>query len=169
MDDEELALSNSTPVYRFAPAAPKTPADSTDTEEPATLDAAAVAYVDNVIESHAVAMFALEWCEFCWSVRKLFARLDIDFESADLDSVKFQKDDLGGKIRAVLKDRVGSPTIPQIWIDGEHIGGCTELFDAMREGRMQTLLDTAGAEYERDIDLDPYSLLPTWVHPRRSA
>lgn len=169
MDDEELALSNSTPGYRFALAAAKAPAESTETELPPELDLVAEAYVDDIIESHPVAMFALEWCEFCWSVRKLFAKLDIDFESADLDSVKFQQDDLGGKIRAVLKERVGSPTIPQIWISGEHIGGCTELFDAMRDGRMQTLLDTAGVEYNRSIDIDPYSLLPTWVHPRRSA
>ena len=169
MDDEELALSNSTGGYRFAPPAPKAPDEVMQTEPVPELDTAAVAYVDDMIASHPVAMFALEWCEFCWSVRKLFARLDIDYESADLDSVRFQNDDLGGKIRAVLKDRVGSPTIPQIWICGEHIGGCTELFDAMREGRMQAMLDDAAVEFARDVDIDPYSLLPTWVHPRRSA
>jgi len=23
--------------------------------------------------------------------------------------------------------------------------------------------------HDRDVDLDPYSLLPKWVHPRKSA
>ena len=54
--------------------------------------------------------------------------------------------DLGGRIRAVLRERTGSPTIPQIFIGGNHVGGCTDLFDAMADGSMQTLLDAAGVD-----------------------
>ena len=56
--------------------------------------------------------------------------LGIEYRSIDLDSVAYQADDRGGKIRAVLAERTGAPTIPQIFIGGEHVGGCTELFDA---------------------------------------
>ena len=114
-------------------------------------------------------MFALEWCEFCWAVRKLFARLGIAFRIVDIDSVGFQRDDLGTKIRAVLKERTGAPTIPQIWIGGTHVGGAMDLFDAMRAGRMQQLLAQAGIEYDRDADLDPGDFLPRWLHPRKAA
>jgi cysteine synthase A len=69
----------------------------------------------------------------------------------------------------VLKERTGSPTIPQIFIGGQLVGGCTELFDAMRSGAMQQMLDAAGVAWERGVDLDPYSLLPKWVHPRKAA
>ena len=169
MNGEELELSNSTPGYRFAPAAPKPTEPESEDEAPVELDPAAVAFVDNAIAEHPVLLFALEWCEFCWSVRKLFARLGVDYRSVDLDSVEYQDDDLGGKIRADLKQRIGSPTIPQIWIGGTYIGGCTELFDAMREGRMQALFEEAGVEFDRDLDLDPYSLLPGWLHPRKRA
>ena len=44
---------------------------------------------------------------------------------------------MGTRIRPLLKARTGSPTIPQIWIAGTHVGGATDLFDAMRDGRMQ--------------------------------
>jgi cysteine synthase A len=44
-----------------------------------------------------------------------------------------------------------------------------DLFDAMREGSMQKRLATAGVACDRPADLDPYSLLPKWMHPRRSA
>lgn len=167
MDDDEVALSRSTPGYRFDVATGPAPAESAPAPQP--LDAAAVDFVDRTIGENRVALFALEWCEFCWSVRKLLTRLGIEYESVDLDSVAFQKDELGGKIRAVLADRIGSPTIPQIYIGGQHVGGCTELFDAMREGAMQQLLDDCGATYDRSIDVDPYELLPKWVHPRKSA
>ena len=167
MNDEEAALSRSTPGYRFDGAPTAMPQESAT--EPADADPEAERFVDDAIREHRVTMFALEWCEFCWSVRKLFARLGIEYESVDLDSVAYQEDGLGGRIRAVLRQRIGSPTIPQIWIGGQHVGGCTELFDAMREGTMQKLLDECGADYERSATIDPYDLLPKWVHPRRSA
>ena len=52
-------------------------------------------------------------------VRKLFARLGIAYRSVDLDSVAFQADDLGGKIRAVLAARTGAQTMPQVFIGGD--------------------------------------------------
>ena len=113
-----------------------------------------------------VVLFALEWCEFCWSVRKLFKKLEINYRSVDLDSVEYQADQRGRKIRDVLEQRTGMATIPQIFIGGEHVGGCTDLFDAWKEGRAQVMLDQAGVSYARDIMLDPYGFLPEWLHPR---
>jgi len=170
MDDEELAISRSTRGYRFdAPARPAVPAAPQQPEPVARLDAHAESLVNDVVRDHPVVMFALEWCEFCWAVRKLFARLGIAYQSVDLDSVAYQRDDLGVKIRAVLKNRIGAPTIPQIFIGGQHIGGCTDLFDAMRAGTLQQRLEVAGVAFDRAVELDPYSLLPKWMHPRKAA
>ena len=62
---------------------------------------------------------------------------------------------MGTKMRAVLKERTGSPTIPQIYIGGSHVGGATDLFDAMRAGRMHKLLDAAGVAHDRGADARP--------------
>jgi len=173
MDKLELALSNSTPGYRFetpscALSAQRAPAE-TPTDASLVLDADAEAFVEDIIAENRVVMFALEWCEFSWSVRKLFARLAIAYESVDLDAARFQRNAIGGKIRAVLEARLGSPTIPQIFIGGTHVGGCTELFDAMRAGDMQRSLEACGASYDKDVRIDPYELLPGWMQPRLSA
>jgi cysteine synthase A len=167
MNGAELELSRSTPGYRFdTPAAPV----AIRQPEPApALDASAETLVTEAVRDHAVVMFALEWCEFCWAVRKLFGRLGISHHSVDIDSAAFQPGDMGTKIRAVLKQRTGAPTIPQIYIGGTLVGGCTELFDAMRDGRMRKLLDGAGVEHDRGADIDPYDLLPKWLHPRKIA
>jgi cysteine synthase A len=174
MNEEELALSRSTPNYRFdAPPPPPAPTESdsapTAADAAPELDPAAERFVAEVTATEPVVLFALEWCEFCWSVRKLFAKLGIEYRSVDLDSVEYQQDDRGGKIRAVLAERTGAVTIPQIYIGGEHIGGCTELFDACRDGSMQRRLAAAGVEYAAESELDPYTLLPNWLHPRRRA
>ena len=134
-----------------------------------TLDADAARFVTQVIGDEPVVMFALEWCEFCWSVRKLFARAGIAYRSIDLDSVEYQKGDLGGRIRAVLANRTGAKTIPQIFIGGEHIGGCTDILDAWRDGSLRRRLNELKIAYDIDADLDPYSLLPKWLQPRKQA
>jgi cysteine synthase A len=170
MDAEELALSRSTPSGRFDAPAPPPRTAAAAPAEPRT-DAAAEAVVDAAIADPAqpVVMFALEWCEFCWSVRKLFAALGIPYRAVDLDAVAYQADDLGGRVRAVLARRTGAATIPQIFVAGRHLGGCTDVFDAYRGGQLQTALQAAGVPCDASVRLDPYSLLPAWLHPRRSA
>jgi cysteine synthase len=113
-----------------------------------------------------VVMFALEWCEFCWSVRKLFKEYDIPYRTINLDSTDYQKDDLGGKIRGVLSAKTGCTTIPQIFIAGQFIGGCTELFDAIKSGQVHQMLAGADVSYATHINVEPTSFLPTWLHPR---
>ena len=170
MNPAELELSRSTPGYRFdaAPAPAAAPLRQAE-PAPTTLDADAESLVTQAVRDHGVVMFALEWCEFCWAARKLFARLGIQYHSVDIDSVAFQRGDMGTKIRAVLKARTGAPTIPQIYVGGTHVGGCTELFDTMRDGRLRKMLDSAGIAHDRGADIDPYSLLPKWLHPRKTA
>jgi cysteine synthase len=167
MTPEEMALSRSTPLCRFDAPPPALPAAAP--EKPVTIDADAARFVTKVVNEEPVVMFALEWCEFCWTVRKLFARAGVAYRSVDLDSVEYQKGDLGGRIRAVLANRTGAKTIPQIFIGGEHIGGCTDVLDAWRDGSLRRRLNELKVSYDIDADLDPYSLLPKWLQPRKQA
>jgi cysteine synthase A len=165
MSNEELELSRSTPGYRFD--MPSAPSASSPAEAPN--DADAQRFVEQVIRDEPVVLFALEWCEFCWSVRRLFARAGIEYRSVDLDSVEYQRNDLGTRVRGVLSNATGSPTIPQIFVGGEHIGGCTELFDAWRDGTLQRRLADCRIPYDTRIEIDPQTLLPKWLQPRKSA
>jgi len=168
MTDEETALSQSTPNYRFDAPAPA-PAGGPKTPEPAVAATrAAEAFVAETLadRSRPVVLFALEWCEFCWSVRQMFAHYGIDYRAVDLDSVPYQKDDWGGQIRNALRARTNVATIPQIFVGGEFIGGATDSFEAWRAGRLQELLDRHGVAFDRDSEADPYGFLPTWLHKR---
>ena len=81
-------------------------------------------------------------------------------------SVEYQKNNKGGKIRAALRERTTSKTIPQIFIGGQYIGGATELFDAAKDGSMQKLLEENTVNYNMKVQDDPYSFLPAWLHKR---
>jgi cysteine synthase A len=171
MTSDEITLSDSTPSCRFEIAAPAVVASEARVPRTASreLDRNAVTFVDEVVGDEPVVMFALEWCEFSWSVRKLFQAMDVEYRGIDLDSVDYQAGDFGGEIRRVLHERLGSPTIPQIFVGGQHLGGATDVLEAARTGRMQALLEAAGASFDDLGYLDPYDLLPQWVQPRKSA
>ncbi|MEO7251896.1 MAG: glutaredoxin domain-containing protein [Arenimonas sp.] len=182
MSVDELAISRSTSGYRFdaptptpivtpaptlaVPATPVVAPEAAAVEEPVSAEVSD--FVSRVIADaeQPLVMFALEWCEFCWSLRKLFAQCAIPYRSVDLDSTAFQRDDRGGQIRAVLRARTGSKTIPQVFVGGEFIGGCTDTLDAFKDGRLQGLLRSHGVSFDESVVVDPYALLPGWLHPR---
>ena len=167
MSPEEIEISRSTPGFRFDVQAPTPKAPEVAVVEP-TASPEIEDFVAHVIADaeQPVVLFALEWCEFCWSLRKLFAKVKIPYRSIDLDSTAYQRDDRGGQIRAALRTRTGSKTIPQVFIGGELVGGCTETLDAFKQGRLQQLLAASSVSFDAETRVDAYSLLPTWLQPR---
>lgn len=166
MTEEELEIARSTPGFRFDVASPAPTAPDATAAATTVADEGAIAFVAATIRDPAqpVVLFALEWCEFCWSLRRLFQRVHVPFRSIDLDAVEYQQDDRGGRIRAALAAQTAMTTIPQLFVGGEFIGGCSETFDAWRTGRLQSLLDASGVDFDRSAEIDPHSFLPAWLH-----
>jgi cysteine synthase A len=165
MTDEEIEISRSTPNYRFD--APPAAAANASAEAPVASEKARAFVADALADrDNSVVMFALEWCEFCWSVRKLFKAYGIPYRSIDLDTAEFQQDDWGGEIRAALLEKTSSGTVPQIFVGGEYVGGCTETLDAFGEGSFQQRLSRHGVAFEHELKMDPYKFFPAWLHPR---
>jgi cysteine synthase A len=168
MDGDEIGLSDSTPNFRFA--APPSPLPVMEVEEQEAViteitQQMLMQFIEN--RKRPVVMFALEWCEFCWSVRKLFKKLSIPFHSVDLDSAAYQSCGLGAKLKATLVAHTGCSVLPQIFIAGEYIGSCIELFDAVNSRSLYRKLDRNGIAYNKVLDIDPYTLLPGWLHSAR--
>jgi cysteine synthase len=160
MTDEETAIAASTPRFRFD----SRPAASAPATAPIPVaPAAAMRHVAEILADpeDPVVMFALEWCEFCWSVRKLFAAAGVSYRSVDLDTATYRKDDFGGDVRAALAAMTGAATIPQVFVGGKHIGGATETFAAFDSGEMSRMIGMPSRPVGRAADF-----LPAWLHPR---
>jgi cysteine synthase A len=164
MDEVERAISNSTRFGRFGLKVPNP--TSVSNGEPASERARA--FVSEAIADHAqpVVVFALEWCEFCWSVRRFLKDLGVPFRSVDLDAVAMQNNGLGSEIRKDLRERTGEPTIPQIFIGGAHIGGAVDILTQHDRGRLNSLLREVGIVPTGDTDLVAKSYLPKWLAAR---
>jgi cysteine synthase len=166
MNGEETEISRSTPGCRFD--APKAAAPSAPVPIPEPTSEASD-FVDAAINDPdmPVVIFALEWCEFCWAVRKLFRAIGLSYRSVDLDSAAFQ----GGQafsteVRKALHKVTGTPTIPQIFVGGHLIGGATDVLAAFNSGALGEALTGTGVSFDPASVTDATSFLPQWVQKR---
>ena len=167
MTEEEMEISRSTPGYRFDKKMPPPPKPEVKAAPPALTPEAEAFFQEATGDpDNPVVLFALEWCEFCWAIRKLFSHLGIPYRPIDLDSVAYQENDWGGQIRAVLAEHAGAPTIPQIYVGGTHLGGATDTFEAYKSGELEKHLDAVNIGIGDLGGKDPYELLPNWLHRR---
>lgn len=79
-----------------------------------------------------VEMYLKTTCPYCIRAGELLRAKGITPTTYNLDS--------GGPKRAEMIERSGRMTVPQIFIDGRHIGGCDDLFALERDGRLEPLL-----------------------------
>jgi len=81
-------------------------------------------------------MYTTAFCPFCLRAKALLKDKGVAFEEIDVmfDPAR----------RAEMVERSGGGrTVPQIFIDGEPIGGFDELYDLERQGRLNDLLGIA--------------------------
>ncbi|KAG9229050.1 putative glutaredoxin [Amylocarpus encephaloides] len=99
---------------------------------------AAKTKAQNIIEENPVAVFAKSYCPYCKATRSLLDEMGAKYYAIDLDQV-----DDGSDIQAALKEINGQTSVPNIYINKQHIGGNSDL--QARKGELKNLLTDAGA------------------------
>jgi len=167
MDEAEMEISRSTPGARFDAPVPAAPVAGSAPQPPAA-SAQALAHIDAIIfdSSEPLVVFALEWCEFCWSAFKLLDALGLSYCRVDLDGPDYLDAAWAADVRRALAETCGAPTVPQVYLGGAYLGGATELFDAWNSGALSTMLGDAGLGHSDPSLDDAYSLLPKWLQKR---
>ncbi|HKM26232.1 MAG TPA: glutaredoxin 3 [Thiopseudomonas sp.] len=79
-----------------------------------------------------VIIYSSDWCPFCTRAKTLLSNKGVKFEEIRVDG----KPD----VRAQMAEKAGRTSVPQIWIDELHVGGCDELFALERGGKLDALL-----------------------------
>jgi glutaredoxin 3 len=82
-----------------------------------------------------ITVYTTEPCSYCRQAKALLAKRGLDY-----DEINLAKDSDG---RTELAARTGMMTFPQIVIDGQLVGGFTELYAADQSGRLSELLAAA--------------------------
>ena len=76
-------------------------------------------------------------CPFCDRAKALLKSKNHAFEEYD---VKADAD----RLAEMLERSGGRRTIPQIFINGTHVGGCDDLYELHAKGKLDELVNNAG-------------------------
>lgn len=80
-----------------------------------------------------VKIFSSDYCPYCHRAKALLqARGVTDWEEVVVDG---QPD-----VRAAMATQVGRTSVPQIFINGQHVGGCDDLHALDAQGALQAML-----------------------------
>lgn len=72
-------------------------------------------------------------CPYCTRAKALLTAKGVAFEEHDIS--------MGGPLRAEMLERAGGRnTVPQVFIDGHHVGGSDDLAALDRAGKLDPLL-----------------------------
>lgn len=75
-------------------------------------------------------------CPYCHRAKKLLEAKGASFTEIDVMT--------DGRRRAEMRERAGGRTsVPQIFINGKHVGGCDDLYALDRQGQLNPLLAQA--------------------------
>uniref|UniRef100_A0A9J2Q0P0 Glutaredoxin domain-containing protein n=1 Tax=Ascaris lumbricoides TaxID=6252 RepID=A0A9J2Q0P0_ASCLU len=99
-------------------------------------------FVTNKINSIPVVVFSKSWCAFSRKAKQALStfRLPSEFyEIIELDEIEN-----GDSIQDALQCISGVRTVPRVFIGGQCIGGADETVEALRSGRLNSLLVEAG-------------------------
>ena len=83
-----------------------------------------------------VEMYTTMWCGYCARARNLLQRKGVDFEDIDVEADTSKRTEM-------VQRAGGRTTVPQIFIDGVHVGGSDELAALERAGKLDPLLGIA--------------------------
>ncbi len=80
-----------------------------------------------------VEIYTSPFCGYCARAKRLLSQKGVDYVEYDVLA-----DD---SLRPTMESRAGGrTTVPQIFIDGRHVGGCDDLYALDGEGKLDPLL-----------------------------
>ena len=83
-----------------------------------------------------IEIYTTPWCGYCARAKALLEKKGAAFEETDVmeDAVK----------RSEMRERSRRTTVPQIFINGQHVGGSDELAALEQAGKLDALLAQPG-------------------------
>lgn len=80
-----------------------------------------------------VEIYSKSTCGFCFRAKRLLDEKGVEYEEYELTWGSPRREEM-------IQRANGRTTVPQIFINGEHIGGCDDLHRLDRDGKLEQLL-----------------------------
>lgn len=97
--------------------------------------------IDELIGLSHVVIFTMEGCRFCTKVKQFLDSQQVEYVEISVE----YGDELHQKLQAKL---AGKTSVPQVFIDGKHIGGCDDVLNMDKAGKLSELLKPVSYDYD---------------------
>lgn len=87
------------------------------------------------IEENKVIVFSKSTCPFCTKAKRALQAKNVEFEVVELN-----REQDGSKMQDSLFELTNQRTVPNIFINGEHMGGCDDILAALKNGTVGRML-----------------------------
>jgi glutaredoxin 3 len=95
------------------------------------------AMIQSEIDSSKVVVFSKSYCPYCLATKKLFKDLGVN---KDVKVIELDKRSDGDAIQSELLKMTGQRTVPNTFINGQHLGGNDKAQAAAKSGDLQKKL-----------------------------
>ncbi|KAK7063284.1 thioredoxin reductase [Halocaridina rubra] len=113
---------------------------------PISSGASAADIVAQNIQENKVMMFSKSYCPFCLKVKDLFKSLNVAYTTLELDLMEN-----GPEIQEALVEKSGLRTVPNVFVNGEHLGGADKVFETQKNGELMPLINKSDHNYDYDM------------------
>ena len=83
-----------------------------------------------------VDIYTTTWCPYCARAKSLLEKKGVAYHEIDLDAEPSRRAEM-------VQRSHGGRTVPQIFINGEHVGGCDDIHALDRGGKLDAKLGIA--------------------------
>ncbi|KAL7832958.1 hypothetical protein SRHO_G00299760 [Serrasalmus rhombeus] len=104
------------------------------------------ARIQELIDTNSVVVFSKSYCPFCKKVKDLFQELKVKCNVIELDLMEN-----GSNYQDLLMEMTGQKTVPNVFINKTHVGGCDKTMQAHKDGLLQQLLGAESEVYDYDL------------------
>ncbi len=79
-----------------------------------------------------IIIYTKDYCPYCVKAKELLTQKKVSFTEIRID--------LQPELREEMIAKSGRHTVPQIFINGHHVGGCDDLYALEAQGKLDQLL-----------------------------
>jgi glutaredoxin 3 len=92
-----------------------------------------------------IEIYTKDFCPFCAHAKSLLDAMNLDYNEYELT--------FDAEKEAEMIARSQAFTVPQIFVDGQLVGGCDELYTRVEDGSFDTLLNPLPVENNTKLEI----------------
>jgi glutaredoxin 3 len=92
--------------------------------------------IKKLVDTNKVVIFSKTYCSYCSATKDLFKRMNVE----GVLVIELDRDPRGQEIQQELQRMTGQRTVPNVFVNGTHLGGNSDVQSAAKTGKLQEML-----------------------------